>query len=107
MDTGKLGGIALIAGLIIAVAGAFGLSEPWFAWVLAVLGLVIGFLNVSGAETGRFLLAAIGLMLSANSLGALPYVGGEVTIILANVVTLLAPAVLIVALQSLFKTVRA
>ena len=105
MGSMKMGSIALIAGLIIAVAGAFGLSEPWFAWVLAALGLVIGFLNVSGAEANRFLLAAIGLMLSASSLGALPYVGGSVSAVMSNVITLLAPAVLITALQSLFRTV--
>ena len=105
MGSMKIGSIALIAGLIIAVAGAFGLSEPWFAWVLAALGVVIGFMNVSGYEANRFLLASIGLMLSASSVAALPYVGESVTMVLGNVVTLLAPAVLITALQSLFKTV--
>ena len=105
MGSMKIGSIALVAGLIIAVAGAFGLSEPWFAWVLAVLGLVIGFLNVTGREANRFLLASIGLMLSASSVGALPYVGETVNAVLANIVTLLAPAVLITALQSLFNTV--
>ena len=105
MGSMKIGSIALIAGLIIAVAGAFGLSEPWFAWVLVVLGLVIGFLNVSGKEANRFLIASIGLMLSASSVAALPYIGGTVTAVLGNIVTLLAPAVLITALQSLFQTV--
>ncbi len=105
MGSMKMGSMALITGLIIAVAGAFGLSEPWFAWVLAILGLVIGFLNVSGAEANRFLLASIGLMLSASSVAALPYVGAQVSAVLANIVTLLAPAVLITALQSLFRTV--
>lgn len=105
MGSMKMGSIALIAGLIIAIAGAFGLSEPWFAWVLAVLGLVVGFLNVSGTESNRFLLAAIGLMLSASSVAALPYIGASVTAVLGNVVTLLAPAVLITALQSLFRSV--
>lgn len=105
MGSMKMGSIALIAGLIIAVAGAFGLSEPWFAWVLVVLGLIVGFLNVSGHEANRFLLASIGLMLSASSVAALPYIGGSVSAVLANVVTLLAPAVLITALQSLFRSV--
>ena len=105
MGSMKMGSIALIAGLVIAVAGAFGISAPWFAWVLAILGLVIGFLNVSAAESHRFLLAAIGLMLSASSVAALPYIGGEITAVLSNIVTLLAPAVLITALQSLFRTV--
>lgn len=105
MGSMKLGSIALVIGLVIAIAGAFGLSEPWFAWVLVVLGLIIGFLNVSARESHRFLLAAIGLMLSASSVAALPYIGSSVSVVLSNVVTLLAPAVLITALQSLFRTV--
>lgn len=105
MGSMKIGTMALIAGLIIAVAGAFGLEASWFPWALAVLGLIIGFMNVSGREASRFLLASIGLMLSASSVAALPYIGATVTNVLANVVTLLAPAVLITALQSLFSSV--
>ena len=74
--------------------------------MLTILGLIVGFLNVSGAETRGFLLAAIGLILAASSLASMPYVGGYLTAILGNIVVFIAPAVLVVALKSLFETAK-
>ena len=104
--TGKIGSIALIAGLIIAVLGGFGINEPWFGWVLAALGVVVGLLNVTDAETRRFLIASLALIVSAGSVGDLPHVGGTIDAVMNNVVTFMAPAMLVVALKSLFSTVR-
>ena len=106
MEKNKVGSLALIVGLIIAVLAAFGVTADWLPWVVAVLGLIIGLLNISGAESQRFLLAAIGLMLTATAVIELPYVGDIVTAIVTNIVVLLAPAVLVVALRSLFETAR-
>ncbi len=103
----KIGKWAFIVGLVIAVAAGLGFQYPWFAWVLALLGLVVGFLNVTSEETQGFLLAAIGLLLSATAVQSIPYIGEQATNILANVVAFIAAAVLIVALRALFQTVRA
>lgn len=97
---------AFIVGLVIAVAGGLGFGQSWFGWVLAVLGLVVGFLNVGDKETHGFLLAAIGLIVAANAIGGLPYVGGYATSIIANVITFISAAVLVVALKSLFEISR-
>jgi hypothetical protein len=97
---------AFILGLVIAVLAGIGLEETWFTWVLAVLGLVVGFLNVTSGETQGFLLAAIALMLTANAVQEIPYVGDQVTLILGNVVAFMAAAVLVVALRALFDTAR-
>ncbi len=102
----NLGKWAFIGGLAIAVLGGLGLEQTWFVWVLAVLGLIVGFMNVKGPETQSFLLAAIGLMLSATAVQAVPFVGGMVTSVVANLVVFLAPAVLVVALKALFATAR-
>ena len=67
MEKNKVGSLALIVGLIIAVLAAFGVTADWLPWVVAVLGLIIGLLNISGAESQRFLLAAIGLILTATA----------------------------------------
>jgi hypothetical protein len=75
-------------------------------WVLAVLGLVVGFMNITGEETKTFLLAAIGLMLSASSIMGIPLIGVAVTAVLANVVAFMAAAVLVVALKSLFEVAK-
>jgi hypothetical protein len=71
-----------------------------------VLGLVVGFMNITGEETKTFLLAAIGLMLSASSIMGIPLIGVAVTAVLANVVAFMAAAVLVVALKSLFEVAK-
>lgn len=43
------------------------LRASWVAWVLAILGLVVGFLNVTGDESQGFLLAVIALTLAASA----------------------------------------
>lgn len=101
----QAGKYAFIAGLVLAVLAGF-VDLPWIWWVLAVLGLIVGFLNVTASETRGFLLAAIGLILSASSIQQLPYVGEQLTIILNNVVIFICPAVLVVALKSLFETAK-
>jgi ATP synthase protein I len=102
----KIGKYAFIIGLVIAVAAAFLLQVTWVMWVLAVLGLVVGYLNVTKEETRSFLLAAIGLMLAATSVQVLPLVGDLITRIMSNLVVFIAPAVLVVALKSLFETAK-
>lgn len=102
----KIGQWAFIGGLDIAVLAGFGLEASWFVWVLAILGLIVGFMNVTGEETQGFLLAAIGLMLSATAVRSLPFLGDLVTRIMSNVVLFIAPAVLIVALKALFQTAK-
>ncbi len=101
-----IGKWAFIVGLVIAVLAGIGFNQPWFAWVLAVLGLIVGFLNVTSGETQGFLLAAIALIISANAVGEIPYVGGYATSIIAYVIAFLSAAVLVVALRALFETVR-
>ncbi len=101
----QAGKYAFIAGVVLAVLAGF-VDLSWIWWVLAALGLVVGFLNVTAAETRGFLLAAIGLILSASSIQQLPYVGELVTRILGNVVVFISPAVLVVAIKSLFETAK-
>lgn len=98
----QVGKWAFILGLVIAAIGGLGLQQTWFTWVLAVLGLIVGFLNVQETETQGFLLPAIGLMLGASALNSLPLVGGVATYILDNLVAFISAAVLVVAIRSLF-----
>ena len=102
----KVGKYAFIVGLVLAVLAGLGLEQTWVAWILALLGLIVGFLNVGEKETQGFLLAAIGLMLSATAIHAIPFVGGMLTRIVAYLVVFIAPAVLIVALKSLLVTAK-
>lgn len=98
---------AFIAGIVVAVlAGLFVVGVSWVVWVLAILGLVIGFLNVSTTEPQRFLLAAVALTLSASAVLSLPVVGFVLTNILANVLIFIAAAMLVVAIRALLETAK-
>jgi hypothetical protein len=99
----KAGGWAFLAGMVLAVVAGLFLEVPWgtFTWILALLGLVVGLLNVSTKEPQGFLLAAVALALSASAVRSLPLVGGVLTNILANVVTFIAAAMLVVAIRAL------
>ena len=101
-----VGKCSFLAGLVIAVAGGVGFEQAWFGWVLAVLGLIVGFLNINDKESQPFLLAAIALIVAANAVGAIPYIGEGTTRIIANLVLFLGGAVLVVAIKSLFAVAR-
>ena len=67
----KLGAWAFIIGLILAIVLALisGTAAPaWAIFVLALLGVVVGLLNVSGKEAEKFLVAAIAFLLSFQAL---------------------------------------
>jgi hypothetical protein len=102
----KVGRWTFIAGLVLAVLAGLLLKASWVTWVLAILGLVVGFLNVSTKEPQGFLLPAVALTLSASAVQSLPLVGGVMTTILANVVTFIAAAMLLVAIRALLETAK-
>ena len=102
----KIGKWAFIVGFVLAAVAGLGIQATWIAWVLVVLGLVVGFLNVTAQESRGFLLAAIGLMLSATAVQSIPFVGEMVTRIVSNIIVFIAPAVLVVALKALFETAK-
>ena len=101
-----VGKCAFVVGLVIAVAGGLGFEQAWFGWGLAVLGLIVGFLNINDKESQTFLLAAIALIVAASAVGAIPYIGEVATRIIANLVLFLGGAVLVVAVKSLFAVAR-
>ena len=83
-----------------------GFEQSWIGWVLAVLGLIVGVLNVSDSDSQTFLLAAIALAVGANRLGAIPGAGEHLAGIVANLVLFVGGAVLVVAAKSLFASAR-
>jgi hypothetical protein len=102
----KIGKWAFIAGLVLAVLAGLGIQAAWIAWILVILGLAVGFLNVTAKESRGFLIAAIGLMLSATAVQSLPFVGDMLTRIVSNIIVFIAPAVLVVACKALFETAK-
>jgi hypothetical protein len=106
MSLGLVGKWAFIIGLVIAgLAGIF-IQAVWVVWILALLGVVVGLLNITAEETESFLLSAIAFLLSATALSAIPLIGGVIDNILSYVAAFVAGAAVVVALKALFKVAR-
>ena len=102
MDS-KIGHWAFIVGILLAIIAGLvpQLQTSTVTWILVVLGLVVGLLNITSKETTEFLVAVVALLI-VGSAGAIPALGGIVLAILANIVALSAPAALIVALKAIY-----
>ncbi len=117
MTLQKIGGYAFIAGIVIAVlAGIAGSIVAGYAGgitlVLVILGLLVGYLNISAKEVLTFIVAAIGLIVagSANLQAIDTVVSGLGTVlqaILANIMVFIAPAVIIVGLKAIYSVAKA
>jgi hypothetical protein len=101
-----IGKWAFIIGLVIAVLAGLFYQPAWAIWVLAILGVIVGLLNVTGEDTRGFLLAAIALTLSATALNTIPGLGTAFSLVLPFVVAFVAGATIVVALKELFVTAR-
>ena len=102
----KVGKYSFIVGLILALLATFMHNQTWTFWVMAVIGLIVGFLNVTSEETNTFLLASIALILSASALQTIPVVGEMTTEMIANVLAFLGSAVLVVAVKAIISTAK-
>lgn len=106
MDTDRIGKWAFIVGLVIAVLAGLFFQPAWAIWVLAILGVIVGLLNITAEDTRGFLLAAIALTLSATALNTMPVLGTAFSLVLPFVVAFVAGATIVVALKELFQTAR-
>jgi hypothetical protein len=115
----KLGVWAFLVGLLLAVVLALvsvfqgqTTPAPWAIIVLAVLGVLVGILNVTASEVQRFLVAAIAFLLSMQSLAAVFYalgttgVWGGLSTFFNLVSVFMAPAAVVVAIQALYLLAR-
>jgi hypothetical protein len=106
MQLATVGKWAFIVGLVLAGVAGLLFQAVWVVWVLAILGVIVGLLNVTQEETQGFLLAAIAFALSATALNTVPYVGGVVANILGYVAAFVAGAMIVVALKAMFETAQ-
>src|SRR3989344_5074997 len=97
------GGWAFIIGVVLAVIFGFVMpSGAWFPWLMVVIGLIIGLLNVTDAETQPFLMAGT-ILVIVSALGSEVFSSTQfLGTILNNNLMLFVPATIIVALKSVF-----
>ncbi|MBS3133070.1 hypothetical protein J4470_02990 [Candidatus Woesearchaeota archaeon] len=106
---GSLGSLLFLVGAAAAVV--VGLLSPGginagITSVLILLGLIIGFLNVTTRETNSFLLATVSLVivtaLGGAVLSRVAVVGVYLEGVLLAILTFIIPAAIIVALKSVY-----
>jgi hypothetical protein len=105
----KVGSWAFIIGLVVAVlVGLFSnvKSSATITSVLIVLGLIVGFLNVTGRETTPFLLATVSLVIvssfGGNVLAEVAYIGITMQNVLNAIMIFVIPATIIVSLKAIY-----
>ena len=75
--------------------------------LLVILGLIVGFLNITEKETTPFLVAAAALMLTGTSVGTLNSIDLGVSLgkylagIVSQIAVFVAPAAVVVALKAI------
>jgi len=109
MKSKFVGKWAFIVGLIVAVLASFltGYAAT-IALVLFLLGLVVGFLNISEKDSNKFLLATIAMLTggiaSISALSMLGLVTAYLSAVLGNFVAFVSAAALVVAIKLIFET---
>ncbi len=108
-----LGRISFVVGLILAaIIAIFSavIVPVWAIYVIAVLGIIVGLLNITDQEITTFLIAAIAFILSFQALSsilanlAFGWTAVPTFFNLMNV--FIAPAAAIVAIKALFTTAK-
>lgn len=100
--------VAIILGIMAGAGVALGATTAaWLGLLLVVLGLIVGFANITAKETTGFLVAALALLVAnVAGLGAIntliPYLGSILEGIVRFLLVMVAPAALIVAVKAFY-----
>jgi hypothetical protein len=102
-----LGPAAFYIGLLIALIAAFVAPSGWLYVGLAVLGVIVGLLNVTAKETGPFLFASIAFIVAALGMATLipaagVTIGAELTRLATNITVLIGSAAMLIALRAIY-----
>lgn len=108
----KIGAYAFMIGVLLALVAGFMTDQfkPYVVATLVVLGLIVGFLNVTESETNKFLMAAVAVMIALftagsaiqQNLGALKSVGNFMWNVMTNINVFVFPATIVVAVRAIF-----
>jgi len=104
------GSWAFIIGVIIAIISGFFSLGPFLVSALVVMGLLVGFLNITGQEIERFLFSGLSLVivtaLGGNYLSNITYIGSILNNVFGAIMVFVIPAVIVVALKIIYSTAR-
>ena len=102
-----LGSWAFLIGVILAlVIALFGTLTSTMVVILAILGLIVGFLNVNDEEVQPFLMSGVVLIIASafgqQFVSRVPLIGN----IFEALLVVFVPATIIVALKNVFSMAR-
>ena len=114
----QIGHYSFIVGVVIIIV--LGMAIPTLEAaagilqsVLIILGLIVGFVNISSKETKDFLFVALGLAILVyvggdyiNSWGIIGFIGSRLKVILDSTLLLIIPASIVVALKEIWQRAK-
>jgi len=106
MNLTTIGRWAFLLGVIISLLAGFGGQIPALMIILFVLGLVVGFLNITEKESTPFLIAVLALLvigLAGLQFGRFTPV---IVAILQNLIAFVSAAALVVALKQVLSIAK-
>jgi ABC-type Mn2+/Zn2+ transport system permease subunit len=103
----KYGHWLFLLGVVLAVVLGFAMpNATWAMGLLALLGLIVGLVNITATEVKDFLIAAIALIVAASSFALIPMVGTYIADIMKYLLAMVTPAATIVALVQIWKLAK-
>lgn len=108
-----VGSWSFLIGLVLAVLLGLGLGGAYastLVWVIFLLGIVVGLLNITHDEANAFLVSGTVLVLvsylGAAAVESVTIANYSMAALLKGVLTLFVPATIVVALKSVFQLAR-
>ncbi len=96
--------IAIIVGLVSSTSAR--VPTNTLTSLLIVLGLIVGFLNITKKETNKFLMASVSLVIvsaiGGGIIGDVLVIGQYIEGILVSLITFVVPAAIVVALKAIY-----
>lgn len=100
----NVGKWAFLGGILLAILAGF-FTIPYIMTILAVLGLIVGFLDITSKESHKYLMAVVALLvIGAASLSAFSALGtlyGLTESIITNAIAFVAASGLVVAIKEI------
>lgn len=110
---GLIGPAAFYIGLLVALGTVFITPSGWLYVGLAVLGVIVGLLNITSKEIGPFLFASIAFIVTAlgmytlitatMGMGAIPV---ELTRLAANITVLVGAGAVLISLRAIYEVAK-
>ena len=107
-----IGSWSFLVGLVMAVLLGLGLTGPYqttMLWLVVLLGVLVGVLNITAGEVSAFLTTGTVLVLVSylgTQVGVLNAVAPVINNVLTGILMLFVPATIIVALRGVFVLAR-